>query len=273
VIVAHEHTWSYEGQPLRRLADRELVSRLASTFVAVSQADRRRMTEVERIPPQRTRFIPNGIPPLVPSGRDVRAELGIPADAPLGVAVTIFRPQKALEVLVEATALVAQGLPAVRVLIVGAASEAEAEPLRALARARGVAENLVVTGLRDDVADVLAAADLTLLSSDFEGSPLSVLEYMAAGKPVVATRVGGVPDLVRDGIDGFLVEPRDPQALAGAMSRLFTDAESRGSMGENARLRQREEFDIDVTVRRIEALYHELFARSRRGSQEGWPAP
>jgi glycosyltransferase involved in cell wall biosynthesis len=266
VIVAHEHTWSYEGQPLRRIADREVVARLSDAFVAVSQQDRRRMSEVEGIPPARTRFVPNGIPPLPAlRGHDVRGEFGIPADAPLGVCVTIFRPQKALDVLVEAAALVAREHPSFRVLVVGAANAALAEPVLALARERGVAENVVVGGLRDDVADVLAAGDIALLSSDFEGSPLSVLEYMAAGKPVVATRVGGVPDLVRDGSEGLLVEPRDPAAFAAAVSRLVADAELRRRMGESARRRQREEFDIDVTVRRIEELYLELYARSRRG--------
>jgi glycosyltransferase involved in cell wall biosynthesis len=272
VIVAHEHTWSYEGQPLRRFADRELISRFASVFVAVSREDRRRMTEVEGIPPERTLFVPNGIPPLPPPrGHDVRAELGIPADAPLGVSVSIFRPQKALDVLVEAAALVARETPSFRLLVVGAASEREAEPVRTLARERGIEENVVVGGLRDDVADVLAAGDVALLSSDFEGSPLSVMEYMAAGKPVVATRVGGVPDLIRDGVDGFIVEPRKPEALARAISALLADDGLREQMGASARLRQRAEFDIDVTVRRIEELYLELFARSRRGRAEGWP--
>jgi len=269
VIVAHEHTWSYEGQPFRRFADREVVSRLASTFIAVSQEDRRKMTEVEGIPRARTRFIPNGIPSLPqPRGHDIRAEFGISRDALVGVCVALFRPQKALDVLVEATALIASEVPSFRLLLVGAASVAEAEPLRALARKRGVEENVVVGGVRSDVADVLAAADVALLSSDFEGSPLSVMEYMAAGKPVVATNVGGVPDLVRDGIDGYLVEPRNPSALARAVSTLLANRELRIRMGESARGRQRDEFDIDVTVRRIEELYHELFARTRRGRAE-----
>ena len=87
VIVAHEHTWSYQGQPLRRLIDRELVARCADRFIAVSREDQRRMIEVERIDPGRTVFIPNGVEPLPrPSGRSVRSELGIESGAPvLGV--------------------------------------------------------------------------------------------------------------------------------------------------------------------------------------------
>src|SRR5580692_7180969 len=84
VVLAHEHTWSYEGQPLRRFLDRELVARGADRFIAVSREDRRRMIEVERIDPARTLFLPNGVPASPPpDGHDVRAELGIPPDVPV----------------------------------------------------------------------------------------------------------------------------------------------------------------------------------------------
>ena len=95
---------------------------------------------------------------------------------------------------------------------------------------------------------------------------------MAAAKPVVATRVGGLPDLVRDGENGFLVPPRDPPALADALAKLLRDRELRVRMGERGRERQRSEFDHDTMIDKIEELYEELFARSRRGRREGWTA-
>ena len=104
VIVAHEHTWSFEGQPLRRFGDREVIARGSSAFIAVSREDRRRMIEIEGIDPEDVMFLPNGIPsPPPPSGADVRAELGIAPDAPVIGTVSVLRPQKALDVLLRAT--------------------------------------------------------------------------------------------------------------------------------------------------------------------------
>jgi glycosyltransferase involved in cell wall biosynthesis len=90
------------------------------------------------------------------------------------------------------------------------------------------------------------------------------MEYMAAGLPVVATRVGGVPELIEHGVHGLLVPRRDVDALAGAVASLLRDPALRAEMGARARERQRLEFDIDATVRRLEALYEELFSASRR---------
>lgn len=264
VVIAHEHTWSYEGQPLRRLLDRHLVARWADAFVAVSREDRRRMIEVEGIPPDATRFIPNGIPPLAePSGHDVRAELGIPADAPVIGTLGVLRRQKALDVLVRAAGVLAPQFPGLRVLIGG--SGPDRERLEAQVRAAGLEETVLLLGLRHDVPDVLAALDVAVSSSDFEGSPLAVMEYMAAGKAIVATAVGGVPDLVVDGRSGLLVPRRDAQALAAAVAELLRDPARRAAFGATARDHQRREFDIDVTVARVAALYEELVAaRSRK---------
>lgn len=263
VIVTHEHTWSYVGQPVRRFLDRELISRRSSAFVAVSRDDARKMVEVEGVEPGKIRFLPNGIAPLAPpTGKDVRAELGLGADAPVLLSVGVLRPQKALEVLVDATAHLRAEHPGVRVLIAGTGPEEDR--LRARIAERGVEENVVLLGNRRDVPDLLTVADVCVSSSDFEGSPLAVMEYMAAGKPVVATAVGGVPDLIEEGAHGFLVPPRDPEALAERCARLLRSPELRATLGEAARSRQREEFDLDAMVRRVEELYLELLASSKR---------
>jgi glycosyltransferase involved in cell wall biosynthesis len=90
------------------------------------------------------------------------------------------------------------------------------------------------------------------------------MEYMAAGKPVVSTRVGGVPELVEDGVHGLLVEPRDPVALAEAVARLLRDPDEASRMGANGRERQQREFSLDAMVGRIEDLYEELWLASGR---------
>jgi glycosyltransferase involved in cell wall biosynthesis len=258
VIVAHEHTWSFEGEPVRRLLDRELIGRGSSVFIAVSQEDRRKMIEIEGVRADKILFVPNGISPRSPSGTDVRGELGIPADAPLIGTVGVLRPQKALDLLIRSSLPLLREFPDLRVLIIGAGPEKGA--LEQLTRSHGVEDRVLMPGFREDVPDVLATLDVAVSSSVFEGSPLALMEYMEAGCPVVATRVGGVPDLIEDGVHGLLVDPGDEPALTAAIRRMLSDREAAGRMGEAARERRRHEFTVDLMVRRFEALYERLVA-------------
>ncbi len=259
VVLAHEHTWSYQGQPLRRFLDRELIARGATRFIAVSREDRQRMTSIEGIDPRHTLLIPNGVPPSPPpSGRDVRAEAGIQPSARVIGTVGVHRPQKALDVLLHATAMLATQWRDLHVLVAG--DGPERANLERLAEELGVSEIVRFLGRRSDVPDVLRALDVAVCCSDFEGSPLAVMEYMEAGLPVVATAVGGVPDLIEPDVHGLLVSPRDPNGLAGAISELLGDPSRAREMGARGQERRRTEFDIDVMVHRLEDLYLELLA-------------
>jgi glycosyltransferase involved in cell wall biosynthesis len=267
VVIAHEHTWSYQGQPVRRFLDRELIARRSAAFLAVSREDRRRMIEIERIPAGKVVYVPNGIAGFPPaSGRDVRMELGIGPENPVVGTVCSLRPQKAVDVLIRAAAVLAPGFPGLRVVIVGHGTEREA--LDALVEELGLEGTVMLLGRRTDVPDLLEAFDVCVCSSDFEGSPLSIMEYMEAGKPVVATAVGGVPDLVEDERTGLLVDPQNPEMLASALGTLLRDRRLATQFGLAGRERRRREFDLDQTVRRIEGLYEELYAAAagRRGS-------
>ena len=256
-VVAHEHTWSFEGQPLRRFLDRELIARWSDALIAVSREDRRRMIEIEGIDPDDIVFIPNGIPdPPANPQKDVRRELGIEAGAPVIGTVSVMRPQKALDVLIHAAARLRPSFPDLAVLIAGPG--AQRPVLERLIEELDLTACVRLLGPRTDVPDLLRAFDVAVCCSDFEGSPLSVMEYMQAALPVVATRVGGVPDLVVDGVTGLLVERRDPAGLADALAGLLTDPGRRAEMGRRGAERQRAEFDIAVMVERIEALYLEL---------------
>ena len=269
VILAHEHTWSFEGDFGRRLLDRHVIGRLATVVLAVSEQDRERMISIEHLPPEKVVHLPNGISPLPESGQaDVRAEVGILPSTPLVVSVSVLRAQKALDVLVRAAQLAHAALPEARFLIAGEGPERDA--LAALVRRLGLDEVVRFVGHRSDVGDLLAASDVVASSSAFEGSPLSLMESLGAGKPVVATRVGGVPEIVRDGIEGLLVPPDDPAALADALLALLRDPGLRDRMGAAGRTRQRTEFDIRVMVERLEALYESLFARTERARRERW---
>jgi glycosyltransferase involved in cell wall biosynthesis len=256
-IVAHEHTWSFQGQPLRKFLDRHLIAARADAFLAVSELDRRRMIEIERIDPAKVIFVPNGIPAPTPTASiDIRRELGIDSAAPIVGTVCALRPQKALDVLIDAAAVLADAVAGVRVLIVGEGSERPT--LERRIAERGLAGTVVMLGHRDDVSDLIASFDVAVCSSDFEGTPLSVLEYMQAGLAIVATDVGGIPDLIADGEQGLLVQPRDPEALADAVVRVLGDPGLAAKMGSGARKRQVAEFDIGVTVRAVERIYEGL---------------
>jgi glycosyltransferase involved in cell wall biosynthesis len=266
VIVAHEHSWSFEANPIRYTLDRELIGRGAHVVVAVSSADRLRMIELEGVPSAKIRLVPNRIGPLPPPEQDLRAELGISPDTPVIGTLTVLRPEKALEVLVEATSLLTPRFPELKVLIAGAGREEQR--LRALIAARGLEDKVLLLGFRRNVADVLAALDVAVFCSDREGSPLAVIESMSAGLPIVATRVGGVPDLVREDENALLVPVRDARALAGAVGRLLADSDLRERFGRSAHERQRRELGIEPTVRALEDLYEQLFRASRRGRRE-----
>ena len=263
VVLAHEHTWSYEGQPLRRFLDRELVARGADRFIAVSREDQRRMIEIEHIDPARTLFLPIGVVPLPPPGdRDVRAELGIPPGAPVIGAVGVLRPQKALQVLLHAMSSLVDEWPDIQALLVGEGPERE--ELERLVARLGLEGSVRFLGYRADLPDVLRVLDIAVCSSDFEGSPAAVLEYMEAGLPVVATAVGGIPDLIEPDVHGLLVPAGDPAALSAALAALLRDPERGREMGARGQQRRRAEFDFDTTVRRLEDLYLELLAARGR---------
>lgn len=272
VVVAHEHTWSFEGNPKRRLLDRFVIGRLATVVLAVSSQDRDRMISIERLPAEKVVHVPNGVAPLPTSPRNrVREELGLSQSAPVVVSVSVLRRQKSLDVLVRAAQRVHAFVPDARFVIVGDGPEREA--LVGLVRELALQDVVLFTGHRTDVGDLLAAADVVASSSAYEGSPLALMESIGAGRPVVATGVGGVPEIVRDGIEGILVTPGDPDVLADAIVRLLGDPVLRERMGAAGRKRQREEFDIDVMVKRLETLYESLFARTERARGERWAPP
>ncbi len=157
--------------------------------------------------------------------------------------------------LLKATALACHEAPRLRVWIAG-----EGPLRRSLEeehRSLGLGTAVRFLGFRDDVNDLLRAADLFVVSSYLEGMGTATLDAMAAGLPVVATRVGGIPEIVESELSGLLVPPRDPGALAAAMVRLANDAALRARFGEGGRVRVRD-FSADRTEQRTRALYEEV---------------
>jgi glycosyltransferase involved in cell wall biosynthesis len=256
VVIAHEHSWSFEGQPVRRFLDREVIARGANVIVAVSREDRRRMIEVVGLDPGKVLVVHNGVPRFAAAdGRRVRNELGIPCDAPVVGSIGIKTP-KTPAVLIEAVAALRGEFPEIRLLLVGRGDQENA--LQTMVGESGLESTVHLLGWRTDIADILAALDVAVLTSLSEGSPLAVMEYMAAGKPVVASRVGGIPDLIDHGVHGLLVQPRSVRELADALAMLLRDPDLRATMGARARARQEAEFDTDSMIARFERLYADL---------------
>ncbi|MCW3029946.1 MAG: glycosyl transferase, group 1, partial [Solirubrobacterales bacterium] len=152
--------------------------------------------------------------------------------------------------------------PGLRVLICG---EGPDRPrLEALIAELGAGETVRLLGRRLDVPDVLAALDVAVCASNYEGSPLAVMEYMEAALPIVATSVGGVPDLIDDEVHGLLVAPGDPGELARGVEQMLADRTRAAAMGANARVRRRAEFDLDVMIENVQSLYEELLLAHSR---------
>ena len=166
--------------------------------------------------------------------------------------------------LVDAARRIADAFPSIRFLLVGADAGEEGN-LRRRIEALGLGRNVLLVGPRPDAAAIVAASAFLVHPSHQEGFPNAILEAMAAGKAVVATRVGGIPEAVEDGRTGLLVPARDPAALAGAVLSLLRDPDRARAMGEAGRMRVEEEFSIGKMVEGIESLYVELLARKAPG--------
>jgi glycosyltransferase involved in cell wall biosynthesis len=235
--------------------------RRASRIVAVSGAVRSHFVETERLAPGRIEVIPNGITGL--GDRDdaeqaalrarVRRHLRIEEDEPLLVHVGSLTRQKGHATLLDALRIVGGRGKRVQLLLAG---DGPLRPwIQGRVRRRKLGDRVRLLGVRDDVPLLLRGADLLVLPSRWEGFGLALLEAMDAGLAVVASRVGGIPEVVVDGETGLLVPPGDAEALAAAIVRLLEDPESRCRMGASGRRRVRERFDAGTMARRYEDLY------------------
>jgi glycosyltransferase involved in cell wall biosynthesis len=197
------------------------------------------------------------------TAHDVRAHLGIPDDSLVVGVVATLQDKKWHRVLLDAIAGTA-GLEHVWLMLVG--DGPERGPLEAYATTLGIRERVTFCGTRRDLGNVLPAMDVFALPSLWEGLPLALLLAMGAGRPIVATRIAGIPEVVTDGETGLLVEPGDAQALGSALARLCNDEQFRTRLGASARAIARERFGADAYNRQITAIYEEFLQRSAAGS-------
>jgi glycosyltransferase involved in cell wall biosynthesis len=217
------------------------------------------------------RVIPNGIPTnryanLQGTRREWRAKIGFTDHHVLFVCVARFARQKNHALLLKAFAQGPASDPNAHLVLVG--DGALQEQLESQVENLGVARQVHFLGLRADIPDVLGATDVFVLSSDWEGNPLSMMEAMASGLPIVSTAVGGVPSLIANGREGFLVPRGDIKGFSGAMTFLLRDQETRRSMGTAAARRAKENFDVSKMIRAYEQLYENLIDHAHRSRTE-----
>jgi len=191
----------------------------------------------------------------------LRRALGLAEEVPLVGTVGRLVPIKGLEIFIDAAALIRRSLPDVHFVIVG--DGALRAVLERRAHAAGLGGQVHFLGWRRDLEELYPDLDLVMLSSLNEGTPVSIIEAMAAGRAVVATRVGGVPDVITDGVTGVLTPPRDPATLAAAAVGLLGDPGRRRQLGEAARAAVLQRFTAGRLARDVDTFYRALLAEAR----------
>lgn len=236
----------------------------AHAIIAVSNAVKQHLA-AQGMPSDRITVVHNGVDlrsfARPDDSQTVRQQWNLPKDAPILVTVGRLAPAKGHRDLIQALEILVRDgrRREVRLLVVGVG--ALLSELRREAERRGVADRVIFAGFQRDVVPFLQVADIFVLPSVQEGLSLSALEAMALGKPVVAFRVGGTPEVVVDGETGLLVAPGQLDELAGALEQLLSDPEQARVMGRAGQLRVRRAFDLEQMVSRIEGIYRSLVAQ------------
>lgn len=271
-VVLHEHANLTNTPWFQQIAD-QLLAPYTDLAIAVSKSTADFVVNARLVPAERTKVVYLGVP-LEEFSRPrseaeiarARRELAIPDEVFAIGTVTRLMPSKGNQYLVEAARPVFDALPSTRIYIVG---EGELQPeLEAQARSLGLGDRLVFCGFRRDIAQALSAFNLLVFPSLWEGTPLTVLETLAMGKPIVSTDADGLKDVLTPGSDAIMVPRRDGAALARAIIGLAQDPEERARLAANAR-RTGAAYDINLFVRKMEQLYVLLSETSRATKRAG----
>ena len=239
-----------------------LALRLAERTIVVAEGAREETQRSFRLPPERIAVLPNAVDlarldlPVEFDRDEVRRELGGRPSSRLICVIARLTPDKGHDLLLQAAAALASRHPGIRYLFVG--TGVEEGRLRRLAGDLGLAEVVAFLGVRDDVPRIVAASDLFVLPSLNEGLSLAMLEAMAIGTPVVATRVGGAADVIEPGRTGWIVPPGQPTSLADAIDEALRAPGRAAEYARRARNRVRSEFAVERHVELLEAIYRDV---------------
>lgn len=259
-VVYTEHARDVRPNMKIRVADR-LLACFTDRVVAVAGHVKKNLVEYGWFNPSKVSIIYNGIDsrrfPAVYDGARAREALGIDPSAPVVGIVARLDPIKDHRCLLRAMIHVKEAFPGVMLLVIG--DGPLREELASLAREAGLEKNVKFLGTRADVNSLLQCLDVFVLSSVSEGLPLTVLEAMASAKAIVATRVGGIPEAVEDGVEGLLVQPGDDKALSAAIEDLLADRARAAKIGKSARKKFEKSFSLEMMIKKYEEVYSGAF--------------
>ena len=223
------------------------------------------------LPPERISAVPNGVDldRFGPESNvpDLRQELGIGAEELIIMTIGGLRPVKDHATLIRGFAKAHRRLPPSHLVIVGMDWRSLRAELEGLAAQLGVGGKILFTDVRTDIPALLRTCDVYVNTSRFEGLSNTILEAMASGKPVIATAVGGNPELVQDGMTGFLIRPGDDTQLAGCLETILADKVLRQRMGASGRRVTEERFSVARMVEDYSSMYLRYFSQTRPGRQ------
>lgn len=238
----------------RRIALR-LAFRWCRAVVGVSDHTTSHMEGALRLRPGTITTIPNGVPLSEGSREPVRREFHVGEGEALLLSVGSLIPRKAHDVLLRALTEVRRREPGLAWRLLIAGQGPQRETLERLAHEGEISDRVHLLGYRSDVPDLLAAADIFVMPSLWEGLPLAILEAMRSGTTVIATATSGIPEAIRDGREGLLLDPGDEEGLATALRGLIKDPSRRESLARAAKRRAEAEFSIERMMDRYEGLY------------------
>ncbi len=254
ILTLHNHIVRHA--PLRRFIESRVLRRL-DRIVAVSNHTKRELVQKKDVAPEQVVVVPNGIEVAAYTNmmerREARGALGLSNEALVVGLVGRLHDLKGVDLMIEAVPLIKAQVPRLQLVLIGIGPEEKA--LRQLAEERDASDVVRFAGYRSDARRFMSALDVLALPSRDEANPLSLLEAMACRKPVVAARVGGVPEVVVDGVTGLLVPPENVPALAEAVVRLLKDPERMKAMGEAGRERVQIHFSEDAMLEKTASLY------------------
>lgn len=237
----------------------QICGRSSTRLIAITQAVKKSV-EVMGIPSEKMVIIPNGID-LSPYNEpydipQIRQELQIPADAPCVLAVARLIPSKGIIFLLQAAPALIKALPNIRILVAG--DGPQRKELEEQTKSMGLTESIRFLGERHDIPKLLAACDVLAVPSLAEGQSLIVLEGMASRRPVVASDVGGMREMIQDGETGLLIRPADPVCLADTLQVAFNSKSLVKKLSENGRSFVESEMTLDKMIDRTKELYEKL---------------
>lgn len=257
-VITAQRSVDLWRKPWHNWADR-LTGRWVDRYLANCQAVNQWLQQVVKIPAGKTLTLHSGLDPapfMAARPGQIRPLLGITAQEKVIVCVANLRPVKNHPLLLQALRQLQQRQLPCHLLLVGEGPERP--QLEQLTDQLGLTAQVHFLGYRADIPAILADSDLAVLASHWEGLPGAVMEAMAAGRPIVATAVGGLPELVREGVSGFLVPPNDLAAFTNRLAHLLTDQSLGSRMGMSGREHILQNFRIATQTQKLEQLYRTL---------------